>query len=410
MQNTLLLVTHVVVRKGSNGFQIDDQTAAGIAQWCKYFDKVTYYGIAENVEKKQSSSATWVDIGSFKGTEKCELLALPSAYRITKMCSEYRNVRGILKKAVYEHENLCFTIGGLIGDWPAIGAMEAINQKRKFSAWIDRVEPFVLKNKIAHGPSLLKRLAAKGLLPAMEKYTKYLLRHSSVALLQGRDTFNHYAAFAAKPYCTYDTHTTKNDQISSPFLSAKIERTASGKPLNILYVGRADVMKGPMDWLDVLKGLNELGIPFRATWIGDGPALKWMLERVQQLGLKEKVFLPGFEGNRQLLLQHMQESDFLLYCHKTPESPRSLIEALVSGCPIVGYAADYPKGLVERHGGGVFVTQDDVKALTNEISVFCKDRSILCNLIKCAASSGEIYNENAVYAHRAKLMLSARST
>jgi colanic acid/amylovoran biosynthesis glycosyltransferase len=409
MKNTLLLVTHVVMRKGPNGYLIDDQTAAGIAQWCKYFDRITFYGIAERI-KNNSSSIAWVDINSFKGTEKCELLALPAAYQILKMCKEYRSVRATLNRAVRDNENLCFTIGGLIGDWPAIGALEAIRQKKKFSAWIDRVEPLVLKNKIAHGSSSLKRLAAKAFLPVMETYTKHLLRHSSVALLQGLDTFNHYAAFTAKPHCTYDTHTTKDDQISSTLLFAKMERITAGKPLNILYVGRADVMKGPADWLNVLKGLDELGIPFQATWIGDGPALKWMVEKVRNLGLREKVLLPGFEGNRQLLLDNMQKSDFLLYCHKTPESPRNLIEALVSGCPIVGYESAYPKGLVEKYGGGVFVAQDNVKELITTIIAFCNDRATLCNLVKCAALSGEIYNEDAVYAHRAEIMLSARST
>ncbi|WP_156349057.1 MULTISPECIES: hypothetical protein [unclassified Sphingomonas] len=35
---SLLLVTHVFVRQGPRGVQIDDQTAAGIAQWRRHFD------------------------------------------------------------------------------------------------------------------------------------------------------------------------------------------------------------------------------------------------------------------------------------------------------------------------------------------------------------------------------------
>ena len=106
-------------------------------------------------------------------------------------------------------------------------------------------------------------------------------------------------------------------------------------------------MKGPGDWLSVLEALDLQSIPFRATWIGDGPDLARMQERVARSGLTDQVVLHGFEGNRAVLLRAMRESDLLLFCHKTPESPRCLIEALVSGCPLVGYETAYPKGLVD---------------------------------------------------------------
>ena len=50
----------------------------------------------------------------------------------------------------------------------------------------------------------------------------------------------------------------------------------------------------------------------------------------------------------------------LVFCHTTPESPRNLVEALISGCPIVGYHSDFAAELV-GDGGGAFVTTGDVK-------------------------------------------------
>jgi hypothetical protein len=79
--NSLLLVTHVAVRRApwSGRTPIDDQTAAGIAQWCRHFEKVTYCGIAEATGSSNSNSTMSIDISNCSEAERCELFALPHA-------------------------------------------------------------------------------------------------------------------------------------------------------------------------------------------------------------------------------------------------------------------------------------------------------------------------------------------
>jgi glycosyltransferase involved in cell wall biosynthesis len=402
-ENSLLLVTHVAVRRGAFGLQIDDQTAAGIAQWCRYFDRVTYFGILQDSEDNSSSSTVWVDLADVDGADRCELRALPRGYRLGQMLRQSHRVHKLLKNAVATHAHLCFTIGGLVGDWPAIAAFEARAQRRKYAAWIDRVEPSIIRNRLQGGP-VLKRAAAAIMLPIMEKYTIRILSRSTVALLQGRDTFDHYASWAPNPHCTYDTHTHVRDEISGDALARKQACIESGEPLKIIYVGRAAPMKGPLDWIAVMDKLHHMKVPFRATWIGDGAALGQMRARIDELGLMHVIDLAGFEGDRDKLLGAMRGSDLLVFCHKTPESPRCLVEALVSGCALAGYESAYPKGLVEDRGGAVFATQDDIVSLAGHIGNLHRDRGALAGLVSNAAASGRLYNEDAVYAHRAKLM------
>lgn len=399
---SLLLVTHVPIRQGPNGPQIDEQTAAGIAQWCRHFDRVTYYGMLSE-ETGGSSSTSWVDTHTGILGERARLLTLPRAYGVGKMAKRYRQVRATLRAAIAEHRHLCFTVGSMIGDWPSIGALEAIRQKRDFAAWVDRIEPFIIRNKMI-GASLKVRIAGEIILPVVEQCTRHILRHSTVALLQGGDSFNYYANSARNPHITYDTHTHVADQISPAALAAKQERALAGAPLNIVYVGRAASMKGPFDWLETLQRLHGAGVPFQATWIGDGPDLAAMRERVASSGLGGSVHLPGFENRREVLLDHLRASDLLLFCHKTPESARCLIESLVAGCPIAGYGTAYPRGLVEARGGGVFAPQNDVAGLAEQVMGLHNDRPALTSLLAGAAASGELYNEDAVYAHRAGLM------
>lgn len=394
----MLLVTHVHLRQGPNGLQIDDQTAAGIAQWCRHFDRVTFTGIMT----EGASSSSWVDTETGAMGERAQLVALPSGYGVMPMLRAYAGVRHMLREAIAGHRHLCFTLGSVVGDWPFVAAMEAIRQGRRYAAWIDRVEPHVIRGQLARSP--LKRLAAEAMLPFTQTAIRHALRKSTVALLQGGDTFEYYARSAPDPHCTYDIHTHGDERITSEALTGKQARIRSGAPLEIVYVGRAAAMKGPFDWLDTLQRLHAAHVPFRATWVGDGPDLPAIRHRTDELGLTGVVALPGFEDRRAVLLARLKASDLLLFCHKTPESARCLIEALVCGCPIVGYGTAYPRGLVAREGGGLFAPQNDAAGLAEHLTRLHADRASLADLVGQAAASGRLYNEDAVYAHRAELM------
>ena len=400
---SLLLVTHVSIRNGPHGPQIDDQTAAGIEQWRRHFSRVTYYGVADEQSGDTNSSAAWVDMTDEALGGQARVLAFPRGYSLNGMIRHHAHVRLALRSEMRRHQHLCYTIGGLVGDWPALAAIESIAQGRRYAAWIDRVEPPIIRNRLARS-SVIKRLVAEVAIPLMEQYTRHVLRHSEVALLQGMDTFQHYGSWASNPHCTYDIHTHVGDEISDKALAMKRSRILLGAPLKILYVGRAAAMKGPADWLSVLEDLHRDQIPFEAAWVGDGPELQTMKDRAAKSALGLMVDLPGFVGDRQTLLRWMRDSDLLLFCHKTPESPRCLIESLVSGCPIVGYEAAYPKGLTEQRGGGLFVKQDNISALCASVRALHYDRQALVGLMADAAASGHLYNEDAVYAHRAGLM------
>lgn len=407
VDESLLLVNHVPLRHGPDGTFVDSQTARGIAQWCRHFDRLTFCGVADGSDSTASSSSTWVNSTEIEGGERCTFVVLPRAYRAGSMLRESRKTIQVLWSAIPRHAHLCFSFGGLIGDWPALAALGAIRQKRPYAAWLDRVETDILINKTARAPAPV-RLAVSTLVPIVERYNRFLLRRSSVALLRGGDTFEHYGDVSPNPFCIHNSHLTAEDMIGPDETAQKVTRVLAGGPIKILYVGRANLMKGPFDWLDALFRLREAGIPFSARWIGDGPELEAMRGRVAALELAGQVELPGYQGDRGDLLRAMRESDIFVFCHRTKESPRCLVEALCSGSAIVGYDSAYPRGLVETHGGGCFVPKDDVDELVALIAKLHRDRRELARLVTAAAQNGKQYTEDSIYANRAWLMKQAR--
>ncbi len=143
---------------------------------------------------------------------------------------------------------------------------------------------------------------------------------------------------------------------------------------------------------------------FRASWMGDGQMLEPMRARVRSAGLEGRVSLPGFTADRQAVLRAFRDAQVFLFCHKTPESPRNLIEALISASPIVGYGGAYARDLISARGGGVLVAPDDVAAAAGAVAALAADRPRLADLIARAARDGAPYDDESVFRHRSNLI------
>ncbi|MFN4101358.1 MAG: glycosyltransferase, partial [Pararhodobacter sp.] len=112
----------------------------------------------------------------------------------------------------------------------------------------------------------------------------------------------------------------------------------------------------------------------------------------------------GFVSDRAALLSALRGASALVFCHRTPESPRILIEALASGCPLLGYDSAFPADLIAGHGGGMLVSLGDAAGLASALAGLDKDRARLADLNERAARDGAGYDDETVFAHRAGLI------
>ena len=400
----MLFVTHVALRRSGEGWQIDDQTAEGLIRWCENFGWVTYAGIeATDEDVGKWSSATWVKIKDLPCADRLNIIALPRAYRVSEFAAAYNRTRKLLGDEIARSTYLCFTLGTLIGDWSVVAALEARKQRRKYAVWFDRIEHQVVQSDLPSMP-FKRRIKERVSLPFMRLSHRYLTERSHLGLFQGKDCYDYFSRFTDKGFCVYDTHTKASDFIDKDLLDTKIALLRAGAPLRLCYVGRAADMKGPLDWIDTLSRLRNAGVKFEATWYGDGPMLDAMNAMISERALLAQVALPGFIAGRAAVLAAMRRADIFLFCHKTPESPRCLIEALVSGVPIVGYASAYARDLVSVEGGGDFVDVDKIQELADRLIALDGDRDSLADLVTAAARSGLKFDEQSVYRHRAELL------
>ena len=400
IENTLLIYAPVPLFQGKDGFLLEDQACNGLRLWSQHFSKV----IVLHPLQTGVAPPSWIPVkNSGIDLSRVEFITLPTAYSPFQFFRHYLTARKTIVSAISRAQYLSFAIGGLFGDWGSVGAWQAHRMGRKFAIWTDRVESEVVRHEASTAKKWTHRWKSRLTYRPMRALEHFLLRRCTVGLFHGAETYANYAPYAPAAEIVHDVHLKSSDRISSENLDSKIESAQAG-PLKICYVGRADSMKGPLEWVEVMRLLHEARLPFEAHWLGDGSMLETMKQKVSRLRLDDQVQLHGFVRDRQLVQRQLHFAHIFVFCHKTPESPRNLIEALVSATPIVGYDSAYAKDLISTHRGGVLTPIHQPQALAAAIEKLAKDRVRLTGLMKQAFEDGEQFNDELVFEQRCKLI------
>ena len=213
-----------------------------------------------------------------------------------------------------------------------------------------------------------------------------------------------YSAYCSNPHLVHNIHLGSEPLITSGALQDRLS-VEQDRPLRLAYAGRVHREKGVYDWIEVLSLVAKAGYRFDATWFGGGPELSAVRKRVRELDLSDSVSFPGPIGHAELL-GGLKSFDAFMFCHKTVESPRCLIEALRCGLPIVGYDTAYSKDLIHNYGGGLLTSPDDVVQLSKSLILISKNWTLLRSLSESAIRDGEPFTDETVFRHRADLIKS----
>lgn len=108
------------------------------------------------------------------------------------------------------------------------------------------------------------------------------------------------------------------------------EKVYSSKPLIMIGVGSLEMpYKGVAVLLQALRELNESGVDFKMTWIGDGKFLAEYKSFVFKNKLTEKVDFLGSVPNEDIP-NYLRANNIFILPSLTEGLPRALIEAMAS--------------------------------------------------------------------------------
>jgi glycosyltransferase involved in cell wall biosynthesis len=142
--------------------------------------------------------------------------------------------------------------------------------------------------------------------------------------------------------------------------------------IRVLYVGRMVPVKGQPVLFEAIEELVQQRVDVRATFVGDGPSMDDLRQRVAAAGLSERIELTGAVGQDDIK-QHFAAADVLVVPSFAEGVPVVLMEAMAAGLPVVAsHIAGIPE-LVDDGISGILVPPGRSDALADALRRLADD-------------------------------------
>lgn len=166
------------------------------------------------------------------------------------------------------------------------------------------------------------------------------------------------------------------------FASIKTAQNSSVKDneLLITFVGRLTESKGLHYLIDAIKHLktsNSELVPFKVIIAGDGPLKKELEDFIHKSGLTDQISLPGHITKIESLLA---STDIFILPSLYEGFPLALLEAMASGCAIIGSNAGGIPDIITNSNTGIIVNRGDSRALAERIKLLLIDKELRLKL------------------------------
>lgn len=397
--NDLILVIPPILEVHGDRLRIDKDFSNNLTAYLANFDRVDVY--CPDAGNRGSFPAL-VAPEEIAGHERASFHILPPAYREGHYLRHRQAVKRRLTEALGRSRYRLISPHAPL-NWSSLAAEICVAKGWRFDFegdWdLARTSRFIIA-QLPFGP---RKLYHRLRLELHLRRYRAQLRASTLTLVQGQDVYEAYKHIAPNIHSVLNIQITERERIAPAALEAKITEIASGRPLRLVYAGRASEMKGPLLWLETMRSMRDAGVRFDATWYGDGELMEAMRAFVDQHSLADVCSLPG-TADKQTVMAAMQDADLFVFCHMGFESPRNLMEAVASGAPLCGFATPYSRSLVAPHGGGAFVERGDTAGLARTIQALDSDRDALIKLVRDCARSGRELDRDAAIMRRIELL------
>ena len=113
--------------------------------------------------------------------------------------------------------------------------------------------------------------------------------------------------------------------------------------------------------------------------LGEGSERGKLIELSHELGLGERVHLPGVVSDIETWYRH---AECFVLSSRSEAWAMVLVEAMAHGCPVVSFRCDYgPAEIIDHGRNGILVTEGDVGALATAVARVIEDGSLRRRLV-----------------------------
>ncbi len=156
-----------------------------------------------------------------------------------------------------------------------------------------------------------------------------------------------------------------------PLNSAKTKKT-----VRLIVVSRQSYHKGAGRTLAALSVLKQRGIHAEFTIVGDGDYLDDLKKLVAELGLTGQVSFLGQVGSTEVINQ-LRQADLFVFPTTAPEGfPKSVLEAMSVGLPVITSRVSVLPELVGKTDSGFALEELSPEAIADAIQTLALDEAM----------------------------------
>ncbi|MCF2908827.1 glycosyltransferase family 4 protein [Pseudoalteromonas sp. DL2-H2.2] len=178
-------------------------------------------------------------------------------------------------------------------------------------------------------------------------------------------------------------------QTSKPILP--VERFIRADQKLLLTVGRLGKEKGHKVLIKAAAPVLKCHPEWKLVIVGEGPERENLEQLIRELGVQDRVALPGKAGN---IDAWYNRADAFALTSELEGFPNALVEAMAHGTAVVSFDCDTgPRDIIENGANG-FLIQPSIDALTEHLTVLFSDEGIRKELSKNALEVKERFSIN----------------
>jgi len=159
----------------------------------------------------------------------------------------------------------------------------------------------------------------------------------------------------------------------------KRELKSENSPTEILFLSNLIESKGVFTLLNACKHLDERGLDFRCTYVGNVGDIKAeeIQAEIEKLKLSNKVHYAGKKYDIEKHEAFEKAHIFAFPTHYPNECfPLVLLEAMQYGLPVISCPEGGVKDIIDDNKTGFIVPQKDAKSLADKLEVLIKNPSL----------------------------------
>lgn len=222
-----------------------------------------------------------------------------------------------------------------------------------------------------------------------------LAQDASVASYVSKYLQSKYPVKEGSPSDTISSIRLYEREISSPR-----RHEPKTQPFRVVFVASLLPYKRQADLINAAAICRSEGIPLQLHFAGGGPLLSQLESLVQELDLEEHVVFYGHIADRQQLEFMLDTSELFVITSASEGLPRSVLEAMSRGLPVIGSRAG---GIPELVRETELFEVGDVQHLARMICCLYKDPKYLDRLSSYSIETARKYSMSMLMPKRQDL-------